>query len=120
MENENFEEIVIETIKSLPDKFREKLENIDIVIEDKRTGYYLKNKKGSGQKLTLGLYQGLPITKRAGKRRVMPDKITIYKKSIEAVSHSKEELKKNIKRVVLHEIGHYFGLDEKKLKYLGF
>ncbi len=120
MENENFEEIVIETIKSLPDKFREKLENLDIVIEDKRINYYLKNKKGSGQKLTLGLYQGLPITKRAGKRRVMPDKITIYKKSIEAVSHSKEELEKNIKRVVLHEIGHYFGLDEKKLKDLGF
>jgi len=120
MENENFEEIVIETIKSLPDKFREKLENIDIVIEDKRTGYYLKNKKDSGQKLTLGLYQGLPITKRPGKRRVMPDKITIYKKSIEAVSRSKEELEKNIKRVVLHEIGHYFGLDEKKLKDLGF
>ena len=120
MEKGKFEEIVIETIKKLPDKFKEKLENIDVVIEEKRINRYLKNNKDLDQKITLGLYQGLPITRRAGKRRLLPGKITIYKKSIEAVSHSKEELEKNIKRVVLHEIGHYFGLDEKKLKDLGF
>lgn len=121
MEKNEFEEIIIKTIESLPDKFKKKLKNIDITIEDKETRYYMKSKNSvNNNKLTLGLYQGLPLTKQAGKRRVMPDKITIYKKSIEAVSRSREELKKNIRRVVLHEIGHYFGLDEKKLKNLGF
>ncbi len=121
MEKKEFEEIIIKTIESLPAKFKKKLKNIDITVEEEDTRYYIKSKNSAdNNKLTLGLYQGLPLTKQAGNRRVMPDKITIYKKSIEAVSHSREAIEKNIKRVVLHEIGHYFGLDEKKLKNLGF
>lgn len=119
MERKEFEEVVIKTLESLPEKFKDRLKNIDILVEEDATTH-LENENQHYKKITLGLYQGLPITKRAGKRKFFPDKITIYKKSLESVSRSKKELEKNIKRVVLHEIGHYFGLDDKKLRDLGY
>jgi len=120
MEKEKFEAIVLNTLKNLPDKFKDKIKNLSIVIEEKDIRAVLKDKKNVSTKYTLGLYQGLPATKRAGRRSILPDKITIYKKSLEEVSRSDKELEKNIKKVILHELGHYFGLDEKKLRRLGY
>lgn len=120
MEKEKFEAIVLNTLKSIPDKFNDKIKNLSIVIEEKDVSPVIKVKKGTHTKYTLGLYQGLPATKRAGRRNILPDKITIYKKSLEEVSRSDKELEKNIIKVILHELGHYFGLDEKKLRRLGY
>lgn len=120
MEKEKFEAIVLNTLKNLPDKFKDKIKNLSIVIEEKDIRAVLKDKKNVSTKYTLGLYQGLPATKRAGRINILPDKITIYKKSLEEVSRSDKELEKNIKKVILHELGHYFGLDEKKLRKLGY
>jgi len=120
MEKEKFEAIVLNTLKNLPDKFKDKIKNLSIVIEEKDIRPVLKDKKSVRTKYTLGLYQGLPATKRAGKISILPDKITIYKKSLEEISRSDKELEKNIKKVILHELGHYFGLDEKKLRRLGY
>jgi len=112
MENTEFKNTVLEVLENLPDDFREKLENIGLVIDDSDVPA-----KG---RITLGLYQGLPATRRAGNRRILPDKITLYKKAIERVSRTPEDMKKNIRRVILHEIGHYFGLDDHKLRKLGY
>jgi predicted Zn-dependent protease with MMP-like domain len=120
MEKEKFEAIVLNTLKSLPDKFKDKIKNLSIVIEEKDISPVIKDKKGTHTEYTLGLYQGLPATKRAGRINILPDKITIYKKSLEEISRSDKELEKNIKKVILHELGHYFGLDEKKLRRLGY
>jgi len=120
MEKEKFEAIVLNTLKNIPDKFKDKIKNLSIVIEEKDIRPVLKDKEDVRTKYTLGLYQGLPATKRAGRRNILPDKITIYKKSLEEVSRSDKELEKNIKKVILHELGHYFGLDEKKLRRLGY
>ncbi len=120
MEKEKFEAIVLNTLKNIPDKFKDKIKNLSIVIEEKDIRPVLKDKKNVRTKYTLGLYQGLPATKQAGRRNILPDKITIYKKSLEEISRSDKELEKNIKKVILHELGHYFGLDEKKLRRLGY
>ena len=120
MEKEKFEKIILNTIENLPDKFKRKIKNLGIVIEENNISPFIKDRKGSRSQYTLGLYQGLPTTRKAGRRRILPDKITIYKKSLEEVSRNDEELEKNIKKVILHELGHYFGLDEKKLKKLGY
>lgn len=120
MEKEKFEAIVLNTLKNLPDKFKDKIKNLSIIIEEKDIRAVLKDKKNVSTKYTLGLYQGLPATKRAGRINIFPDKITIYKKSLEEISRSDKELEKNIKKVILHELGHYFGLDEKKLRRLGY
>ncbi len=120
MDREEFEKIVISAIESVPGQFREKIENLDFVIDEHSI---VSSESQSGQKsgkITLALYQGVPLTKRTGVRPVFPDKITIYKKAIESVSRSDSEIKKTIRRVVLHELGHYFGFGEKKLRELGY
>ncbi len=112
MEENEFENIVLEVLDNLPENFSSRLENIGLVIDDSEPP------KG---KLTLGLYQGVPATRRTFRgRRSMPDKITLYKKAIERISPTDEDVKKNVRRVILHEIGHYFGLDEQRLRRLGY
>jgi predicted Zn-dependent protease with MMP-like domain len=120
MDKEKFEEIILDTLENIPRRFKEKIKNLAIVIEDEDINFTLKNIKKNPGKYTLGLYQGLPATKRTGKIFIFPDKITIYKKNLEKVSKNDKELEKNTRRVVLHELGHYFGLDEKQLKKLGY
>lgn len=119
MNKEEFEGIVLKTIENIPEKFKKKLENLSIIIEENEV-VYSQNQDGSDKRLTLGLYHGVPMTVRPGKRMMLPDKITIYKKSIEQISSSREEIEKNTRKVVLHELGHYFGLGEDRLGELGY
>ena len=120
MEKDKFEEIIANTLQSIPDKFKDKIDNLSIVIEDGDTDPALEDKKDMRTKYTLGLYQGVPATFRSGRGNILPDKITIYKKTLEKVSRNDEDLEKNIRKVILHELGHYFGLDENKLRKLGY
>lgn len=121
MDSTRFLELVNEAIDGLPDKFKEALHNIDIDVEEWPDPGLLK-KLGYGKgRLLLGLYQGVPLTRR---RRwsipVMPDRIVIYKGPIEALAPTEDEVKKRVQTTVLHEVGHYFGLDDEKLKEYGF
>ena len=120
MEKDKFEEVILNTLQSLPDKFKDKIKNLSIIIEESDIDAALKDKKDIRTKYTLGLYQGVPATFRGGRINIFPDKITIYKKSLEEISRNDGELERNIRRVILHELGHYFGLDEKKLRKLGY
>ena len=117
MEKNDFEELILKIIKDIPEKFREQMKNIDILVDyENTTTAYSKNKNN----IALGLFQGIPNTVKPGHNNIIfPDKITIYKKSLDAISRNDEELEKNLKIVILHEIGHYFGLDEERLKSLG-
>jgi len=116
---EEFESEILGVLDDLPQKFKDKFDNISFLIEEDNISPFIKNKSG-GPRFTLGLYHGVPLTSWGSRYRSLPDKIIIYKKSIEAVSRDTVSLKKNIRRVVLHEIGHYFGLSEDKLKELGY
>lgn len=109
MDQDRFENIVKEAFKNLPKIFRNKLENVEIVIEDEPIQ----------QKSLLGLYQGIPLKRRGvWYGNVLPDKITIFKTNIERISHTEEEIKELINKVLIHEIGHYFGFDEEALRKL--
>ena len=120
MEKEEFEEIIERTLENIPEKFKNQLDNLSIVVEENELRYTGSQGNAKDRRITLGLYQGLPITQRAGKRQMLPDKITIYKKAIESTSRSPEEIAITTRRVVLHELGHYFGLGEDKLDELGY
>lgn len=107
MTKEEFEKIVKESLKQLPQILRRKLVNVEIVIEDEPIP----------QKSLLGLYQGVPLKKRGfWYGNVLPDKITIFKNNIERLTKDDNEIKKLVYEVLLHEIGHYFGFDEEDLK----
>ncbi len=119
MDKAEFEDIVVKAIEDIPEGFRERVDNLSIEIDEYEIIQSANRDYRNKGKITLALYHGVPMTKRSGKP-VFPDKITIYKKAIESVCSSDEEVKKTIKRVVLHEIGHYFGLDEDMLDKLGY
>jgi predicted Zn-dependent protease with MMP-like domain len=119
MENTEFEELISKFISELPEKYKEGMKNIDILVDYDNYSHKDNSKKTPGE-VTLGLYVGLPYTERPGHYRNVPDIITIYKKSLESISKNDIELAKNLKKVLIHEIGHYYGMDEEKLKKLGY
>jgi len=117
MDREEFETLVMRAVDNLPLEFRDKLENVDIIVEDWPTSRQLKKVKVSHPSRLLGLYEGVPQTKRGGGYgMVPPDKISIFQKPIEAHCHSDEEINVKITEVVCHEIAHHFGIDEKTLR----
>jgi len=116
MDDKKFEEIVREGIKAIPKKFLEKLNNVDICIEEEPTPHQLQKLRTRKNPLILGLYEGVPQTKRQHYGQVLPDKITIFKRPIERVANSQEQIKKIVTNTVWHEIAHHFGMDEKRVR----
>ena len=117
MEREKFEALVARALENLPPEFKSKLENVDIVVEDWPTPRQLRKVKLSHPGQLLGLYQGVPQTRRGrGYGMVLPDKISIFRKPIEAQCRFGEEIEAKIGEVVRHEIAHHFGTDEKTLR----
>ncbi|OIP70788.1 MAG: hypothetical protein COZ07_04995 [Candidatus Infernicultor aquiphilus] len=114
---EEFEGLVAEAINSLPENFKEKMENIAIAIEDLPSQELLIEMKIKSPYGLLGLYRGVPYPRRGiWYRNVLPDKIIIFKKPIEVRCRNREDIKESVRRVVIHEIGHYFGLGEADLR----
>ncbi len=117
MEREKFEALVARAIDNLPSEFQRKLENVDIVVEEWPTSGQLGRAKHIHRTQLLGLYQGVPQTKRGrGYGLVLPDKISIFQKPIEAQCRFGDEIEVKIGEVVRHEIAHHFGLDERTLR----
>ena len=113
---EKFERLVIDTVAGMPAEFKEMLDNIDICIQDWPSGKQLKSVGLRDKYDLLGLYEGTPRTRRdQNYNLVLPDKITIFQKPLEAQCTSTGELKEEIVRTVKHEIAHYFGLDDERL-----
>jgi len=116
MERERFEQLVAEAIESLPPEFRERLENIDVVAEDWPTHDQLASVGFRHRSDLLGLYEGIPLTKRGrGVSMVLPDKITIFRKPIEMAYRSDREIVRGIGDTVRHEIAHHFGISDRRL-----
>lgn len=106
-EEQFLEAWVEEALGTLPDELRERMSNVDIVVQDEPP---------PGQRL-LGLYQGVPLTRRtSGYAWAPPDKITIFRGPLErAYGADRELLRREVKRVVLHEIAHHFGISDARL-----
>ena len=86
------------------------------MVEDAPTDAQRKKLKLPENILLFGLYEGVPQTKRGNYYSSIPDKITIFKNSIEMVARTEEEIKAQVRSTVMHEIGHHFGLSEEELK----
>lgn len=120
----SFERLVEEALASLPDEFLDALENIEVVVEDWPSEQELEEAGLDPRKryALLGLYHGVPLPERgtwyAG---VGPDLITIYQKPIERIAGGDPEaIRKQVRTTVLHEIAHYFGIDDERLAELGW
>ena len=116
---EKFQKLVIDAVAGMPGEFKEMLDNVDICIQDWPSRTQLKSVGLHDKHDLLGLYEGTPRTERdAGYNLVLPDKITIFQKPLEAQCPSARDLKEEIVRTVKHEIAHYFGLDDERLEQI--
>ena len=117
MDKITFERLVNISLENLPKKFLRKMENIIVVVEDIPSKDVLLRCGVKHPLHLLGLYHGVPLGKRGSRYgNVLPDKISIYKKSIEALCRTEEEISLKVQEVVMHEIGHYFGMSEEELR----
>ena len=119
MNRERFEWLVAMAVETLPDEFLERLENVTVVVVDYATPAQLAETGIRHGYTLLGLYEGVPITKRGRHYSLVPpDKITIFQKPIESKCRDDAEITAEIQRVVQHEIAHHFGIDDARLKQI--
>lgn len=110
-----FEKLVQHALQRLPRKFKKRVKNISIEVEDNPSPEILVD-MGIEQGTLFGLYQGVPLPDRDWNfGNVLPDRIVIYQKPIEAAGSSPEEIETIVLDTVMHEIGHYFGFDDDEL-----
>jgi predicted Zn-dependent protease with MMP-like domain len=116
MKREHFVKVVEEALDSLPQEFRSRIQNVAVLVEDLPPNQR-SLRPGQQRRLLLGVFHGVPTTKKSTFDLPSgPDHIVLYQKNIEAVCSSEAEVREQIRLTVIHELGHYFGLDEEQLK----
>lgn len=117
MEREKFEKLAEEALAQIPKKFKKLISNLAVIVEEKASREIFEKKGSTPLSSILGHYHGVPFKHRGPfYGNIPPDVIVIYQKPIESICSTEEEIKKKVKEVVFHEIGHYFGLSEKELR----
>ncbi len=107
---ERFEEMVSAALDGLPERFRRQISNVAVTVEP-----------GPGPPGLLGLYEGIPLTRRGNHyTAAVPDRITIYMASICAGCRTTKEVVEAVRKTVVHEVGHHFGIDDRRLQELGW
>ena len=117
LSRDEFEKLVSKALEDLPKRFRDRLENIVVVVEEAPSQEIMRQLGLKSPLGLLGLYQGVPLKHRGVHYgNVLPDRIVIYQRPIEALVRTRGELLLRIRRTVMHEIGHFFGLAESELR----
>jgi predicted Zn-dependent protease with MMP-like domain len=107
---DRFEELVARAMDGLPADLAKLIANVAVTVQHE-----------PGPPGLLGLYQGIPLTSRGTNYAgVLPDKITIYQQAICAICYSEDEVAEQVRRTVIHEVGHYFGISDDRLRELGW
>lgn len=117
MTRQAFLRLVDDALASIPDRFREALVNIAIVVEDEPTDAQLAAVEIEPPDTLLGLYEGIPLTERQWSHgNTLPDKITLFQGPIEDASEDDDDTVVAIGETLIHEVGHYFGLSEEEIE----
>lgn len=110
MTREEFEGLVADALDQIPHELGAAMENVVVLVDDHTRPGYL-----------LGLYEGIPLTERGiGYSAIGPDRITIYMTAICAACETVEQVAAMVRKTVLHEVGHHFGIDDRRLEELGW
>ncbi|MGD0284514.1 MAG: metallopeptidase family protein [Candidatus Saccharimonadales bacterium] len=115
---EIIEQIINNAIKHLPKPYVDHLENVAFIVEGEPTPDQRQKLKLRADQTLFGLYEGVPLSQRHGATKLLPDKITIFQKPLEAASNSLKELADRVSRTVWHEVAHYYGLDHDRIREL--
>ncbi len=110
---------MVRALKRLPKLIKKKMKNMAVVVEDQASQDLLEEIGLGSPFELLGLYQGIPLDKRGFfYGNVLPDKITLFQVPIESRCRTEEEVEEEVRKVVIHEVGHYFGLSDERLREL--
>ncbi|MBI2902890.1 MAG: metallopeptidase family protein [Candidatus Methylomirabilis oxyfera] len=121
LSRQEFRRLVSQAIASLPPVVAQRLENVEVVVEDRPTRAELAMAGVEPPGTLFGLYTGTPLTERGSwYGMVLPDKITLYQRSIEEACRTRGEVREQVRITLMHEIGHHFGLSEEELEQAGY
>jgi predicted Zn-dependent protease with MMP-like domain len=122
MDRQRFEDLVRNAIDELPEKFGRALENVAIVIEDEPSADLLRALGLHPQRDTLfGLYQGVPLDERGATfAGALPDKISIYYRPLRRACRTPHQLQREVRKTLIHEIAHYFGMGDNEIEDFGY
>lgn len=118
MTDQQFADLIAEVMDELPPEHMEAVKNVAIVYADEPTEDQREQLALHEHETLLGLYEGVPLTKRGGQTHYPPDKITIFKGPALRFADDKARLKAQVKNTVWHEVAHYFGLDHDRIHFL--
>jgi predicted Zn-dependent protease with MMP-like domain len=110
-----FEEVVSEALDSLPKRFADRIENVVIAVEDEPNAEDLEDFDDDTE--LLGIYRGVALTERAHDTQLLPDEIAIFRGPINRVVRTRSEAVEQVRETVIHELGHYFGLDDDEMPH---
>lgn len=122
MDRTQFEALVGEALDDLPEEFARRLDNVSVVVEDEPDAALMRSLGlHPGRDTLFGLYQGVPLNHRgAGYGNVLPDKISIYYRPLLRCCRTPEQIRRQVRTTVIHEIAHYFGMDDATIRTLGY
>ena len=121
MDRKAFEKLVAHAIAELPEEFRQKLENVAIIVEDYPSAEVAERLGLDSEETLFGLYEGVPLTERGFfDVPLHPDRILLFQGAIEDECESAEEIKEEVKITLVHEIAHFFGMDDDYLEEIGY
>lgn len=114
-----FERVVNEALESLPKRFAQMVENVVIAVEDEPTDEDLESidDDGDDHSELLGIYRGVALTERTHDMQLLPDEIAVFRGPINRVARSRNEAVREVRETVIHELGHYFGLDDDEMPH---
>jgi predicted Zn-dependent protease with MMP-like domain len=117
VERERFEELVRRAMATLPPEIAERIDNVDVEVQEWPAPQQLASARVPRGSTLLGLYQGIPLTKRnSGYNMVPPDRIIIFQGPLERIARGDDELVDRVRDVVVHEVAHHFGISDARLR----
>jgi predicted Zn-dependent protease with MMP-like domain len=112
-----FEKLVVEALDGLPPQFAEMLENVAVVVEEEPAPAVLAEMGMEEDEELMGLYLGVPLTERDTQYQSLPDRIAIYRGPVLRCCNSRRQIVREVRETVVHELGHFFGLDDDEMPY---
>ena len=117
MERQRFEELVRQALDELPEEIAQRMSNVDVEVQESPTSDQLRSTGVPAGRTLLGLYQGIPLTRRtSGYQMVPPDRIIIFQRPLEMVARNDADLVQRVQATVIHEVAHHFGFSDRRLR----
>jgi predicted Zn-dependent protease with MMP-like domain len=118
---DEFERVIVEALESLPARFADLVENVVISAEDEPAADDLQDFEGDADAVAdselLGIYRGVALTERTHDMPLLPDEIAVFRGPINRISRTRQEAVQQVRHTVIHELGHYFGLDDDEMPH---